>query len=79
MMHLALYLEAGTHQGGWRHPDSSEQITGSPLKEFVTKSGQTDRSYRVANPAFSTQLRLCLAYTHNSPWTSPLTQQFSAV
>lgn len=23
MMHLALYLEAGTHQGGWRHPDSA--------------------------------------------------------
>ena len=22
-MHLALYLEAGTHQGGWRHPDSA--------------------------------------------------------
>lgn len=23
MMHLALYLEAGIHQGGWRHPDSA--------------------------------------------------------
>ncbi|MGI4838158.1 MAG: LLM class flavin-dependent oxidoreductase [Janthinobacterium lividum] len=23
MMHLALYLEAGTHQGGWRHPESA--------------------------------------------------------
>lgn len=23
MMNLALYLEAGTHQGGWRHPDSA--------------------------------------------------------
>ncbi|WP_213875804.1 LLM class flavin-dependent oxidoreductase [Pseudomonas sp. dw_358] len=22
-LHLALYLEAGTHQGGWRHPDSA--------------------------------------------------------
>ena len=26
-MHLALYLEAGVHQGGWRHPDSAS--TGS--------------------------------------------------
>ena len=27
MMHLALYLEAGVHQGGWRHPDSASTGT----------------------------------------------------
>lgn len=27
MMYLALYLEAGTHQGGWHHPNS--QYNGS--------------------------------------------------
>lgn len=41
MMHLALYLEAGTHQGGWRYPDSAS--TGSvdwPLYKAIARRAE---------------------------------------
>lgn len=41
MMHLALYLEAGTHQGGWRHPASAS--TGSvdwPLYKHIARRAE---------------------------------------
>ncbi|SHM69833.1 LLM class flavin-dependent oxidoreductase [Phytopseudomonas punonensis] len=41
MMHLALYLEAGTHQGGWRHPHSAS--TGSvdwPLYKTIARRAE---------------------------------------
>lgn len=41
MMHLALYLEAGTHQGGWRHPDSASTGTVDwPLYKKIAKRAE---------------------------------------
>lgn len=41
MMHLALYLEAGTHQGGWRHPDSSSSGTVDwPLYKKIARRAE---------------------------------------
>lgn len=41
MMHLALYLEAGTHQGGWRHPDSASTGTVDwPLYKKIARRAE---------------------------------------
>ena len=41
MMHLALYLEAGTHQGGWRHPASASTGTVDwPLYKKIARRAE---------------------------------------